>query len=266
MIEYGTKIVCGVSKNPDIKEIYGVPIYNTLERYKEKHKEMNVETAIFFVPAPHVLEAFMDAYKNGVKKYVIITEHVPIHDALKIVSIVKENEAKDQLTVVGPNCPGVIFPKEKVKLGIMPEKYFNDGEIAIISRSGTLMYEVAKHVSDKYGISIGIGLGGDPIIGTNVSEAFENLSKLGFEKVILIGEIGGEDEVNGVQRALKLGFKPDNIVCFFAGRHAPEGKRMGHAGAIVEGEHGTISYKESKMKEFGVRVVRFPWEVKDIFD
>ncbi|ABS61226.1 succinate--CoA ligase subunit alpha [Fervidobacterium nodosum] len=259
MIEYGTDIVCGVSKNNEFKEVHNVPVYNTLSDYVSRG--FNVDTAIFFVPAPYVMEAFLDAFNNGVKKFVVITEHVPIHDALRMVDIVKKNN----LTMVGPNCPGVIYSKEKVKLGIMPEKYFKEGEVAIISRSGTLMYEIAKYIGESYGVSIGIGLGGDPVIGLNVLEAFKEVAKLGFEKVVLIGEIGGEDEITGVAEAIKMGFKPSNIVSFFAGRHAPEGKRMGHAGAIVEGEHGKIKYKEEKMREYGVRVVKFPWEVKNAF-
>ncbi len=255
MLEYGTNIVCGVSKNKDVKKFLGKPIFNSLSE-----TDMKPDTAIFFVPAPYMYDAFVDAVQNGVKNFVVITEHIPLHDTLKMVEFVKNNK----LTIIGPNCPGIIHPKEKVKLGIMPERYFKEGKICIISRSGTLMYEVAKNISEEDGVGIALGLGGDPVVGTNVSEAFEIVKKLGYEKVVLIGEIGGEEEVKGVEYALSIGFKAENIKIFFAGRHAPEGKRMGHAGAIIEGEKGTIKYKEKKLKEFGVVVVKFPWELRKI--
>jgi succinyl-CoA synthetase alpha subunit len=254
MIEYGTNVVCVVSKNKHIQRIDGVPVYQSLSESFEKP-----DTAVFFVPPQNVLEAFKDAVDNGVVNFVIITEHVPVHDTLKMLKLAREKGAR----IVGPNCPGVINPHERVKVGIMPEKYFKAGNVAIISRSGTLMYETAKHLSEGPGVGVALGLGGDPVVGTNVSEAFEIVKKLGYEKVLLIGEIGGEDEVRGVEHALKIGFSPENIVVFFAGRHAPEGKRMGHAGAIIEGERGKVSFKEQRLKELGVKVVKFPWEVKD---
>ncbi|MGC9771386.1 succinate--CoA ligase subunit alpha [Fervidobacterium islandicum] len=252
MIEYGTKVNCVVSKNRLVREIEKVGVYQSLSQFPD-----HIDTAIFFVPAQYVLEAFNDAVENGVKKIVVITEHVPIHDSIRMVSIAKSKG----VILIGPNCPGVIHPKERFKVGIMPEKYFAPGSVAIISRSGTLMYETAKHLSEGPGVSIALGLGGDPIVGTNVAEAFEVLKSMGYDKVLLIGEIGGEDEIRGVEHALKIGFEPKNIVAFFAGRHAPEGKRMGHAGAIIEGDRGKISFKENYLKNLGVRVVKFPWEV-----
>lgn len=256
MKDYGTNIVCGISRNDQQKHFLDIPVLKSLRQFCHD----KVDTAIFFVPAPFLYEAFLDAFENGVKNFIVITEHVPIHDTLKMVKLVKENK----LTLIGPNCPGIIRPRERVKLGIMPEKYFKDGEICIISRSGTLMYEVAKNISEEFGIGVALGLGGDPIVGTNVAEAFEIVKNLGYEKVVLIGEIGGEDEIKGVEHAIKIGFKPGFIKAYFAGRHAPEGKRMGHAGAIIEGERGTIKYKEKQLREYGVSVVKFPWELKRI--
>lgn len=256
MIEYGTNVVCCVSKNKYIDKIDGINVYQSLSEFNGE-----VDTAIFFVPAQNVLEAFTDAIENGVKNVVIITEHVPVHDSLKMLKLAKSNG----VNIVGPNCPGVIHPHENFKVGIMPEKYFRPGSVAIISRSGTLMYETAKHISDGPGVSIALGLGGDPIVGTNVAEGFEILKGLGYEKVLLIGEIGGEDEIRGVEYAIKVGFSPENIVAFFAGRHAPEGKRMGHAGAIIEGERGKISFKEFYLKQLGIRTVSFPWEVRNVW-
>uniref|UniRef100_A0A7C4CDY0 CoA-binding protein n=1 Tax=Fervidobacterium thailandense TaxID=1008305 RepID=A0A7C4CDY0_9BACT len=256
MLEYGTNIVCGVSKNVSVREVHGVPVYNSLRNFVEQHGE--VSTAIFFVPSQHIFEAFEDALLAGVEKFVIITEHVPIHDTLEMVRAVR----RERKVLIGPNCPGVIYPQERLKIGIMPEKYFKPGEFAIISRSGTLMYEMAKILSEGPGLGLCLGLGGDPIVGTNVAEAFEIVKEHGFEKVLIIGEIGGEDEVRGVEHALKIGFRPENIYAFFAGRHAPEGKRMGHAGAIVEGEKGKVWYKERAMIQMGVKVVRLPWELE----
>ncbi len=244
MNAYGTNIVCGISKR-GIDNFKGIPVYTSLKYSKE-----NPNTAIFFIPASQVLSAFIDAVENGIKKIVIITEHVPIHDMLKILKISKEKNVK----VVGPNCPGVIIPQE-IKLGIMPEKYFKKGKYAIISRSGTLMYEVANIVSNKSGISIAIGLGGDPIVGTNVEEAFDEIINLGIKDVVLIGEIGGEDEVLGVMKARSKGYD-GRIISFFAGRYAPEGVRMGHAGAIIEGERGKISYKETELKKYNVECAK----------
>ncbi|MEJ5258130.1 MAG: CoA-binding protein [Fervidobacterium sp.] len=255
MLEYGTNVVCGVSKNRIVKSIENIPVVVSLEDYVSKLGP--VDTAILFVPAPSVLEAFQDAASNGVKNCVIITEHVPVHDTLKVLKLAKYQG----INVIGPNCPGVIHPLEKVKVGIMPERYFKPGKVAIISRSGTLMYETAKYLSDGIGVAVGLGLGGDPVVGTNVSEAFDTVKKLGYDKVLVIGEIGGEDEISGIKHALKIGFLPKDIVAFFAGRHAPEGKKMGHAGAIVEGEKGKVQYKESILNEMGIRVVKFPWEV-----
>ena len=252
MINYGTNVACGVSKNKLIDQIEGVKIYQSLSEFREE-----VDTAVLFVPPQNVFEAFLDAAENGVKNIVIITEHVPVHDTLKMLKIAKEKGIR----MVGPNCPGIIDPHRRIKVGIMPEKYFKPGSVAIISRSGTLMYETAKHLSEGPGVSIALGLGGDPIVGTNVTEAFNIVKAMGYEKVLLIGEIGGDDELRGVDHALKIGFLSENIVAFFAGRHAPEGKRMGHAGAIIEGERGKVSFKEKKLRELNLRVVRFPWEV-----
>lgn len=240
MLEYGTNIVCGISKRK-IDNFNGVPVYSSLSRAKEKPN-----IAILFVPPHEVLNAFYDATENGIEKIVIITEHVPIHDVYKMIKISKQKGIK----LIGPNSPGIIVPGE-IKVGIMPDKYFKRGKYGIISRSGTLMYEIANIISQVSGIKIAIGLGGDPIVGTNVAEAFEDIEKAGIEDVILIGEIGGEDEVRGVKKAREKGFK-GRIITFFAGRYAPEGVRMGHAGALIEGNNGRISYKEEALSKYDV--------------
>ncbi len=248
MRQYGTNIVCGVSRNKAIKEIEGIRVFQSM---KEAVEITGADTSIVFVPAPKVLEAATEALESGIKKIVIITEHVPQQDSLKIFKLAHEKKA----SMIGPNCPGVIVPG-KIKLGIMPESAFKGGDIAIISRSGTLMYEVALHISkNSSGVKAGIGLGGDPIIGTNVAQAMEFVMENEIDKVVLVGEVGGNDEIAGVEESIKKGFKGE-IQAFFAGRAVPKGKTMGHAGAIIEGFEGTIEYKERKLLEMGVKTFR----------
>ncbi|AEX85482.1 succinyl-CoA synthetase, alpha subunit [Marinitoga piezophila KA3] len=248
MLDYGTNIVCGVSKNNKIKDLYNIPVLTNMKNAVEKY---NADTSVVFVPAPFAKDAIFEAINAGIKKIIIITEHIPQQDMLDVYHIAKDNNVR----VIGPNCPGVILPGIS-KIGIMPEKAFKPGEIAVISRSGTLMYEISNYLSlYSKGIKIGIGLGGDPIIGTSVEEAFDYLIENNIKEAVIIGEVGGNDEVTGIKNALKKGYK-GNIKVFFAGRTAPKGKRMGHAGAIVEGYEGSIEYKEKQLLEMGINVVK----------
>lgn len=248
MLKYGTKILCGVSKNKNIKNINGVEVLNNMNDAVEKY---NVDTSIVFVPAPFAKDAVFEAINAGIKKIIIITEHIPQQDMLDVYRISKDND----VMLIGPNCPGVILPGVS-KIGIMPENAFKPGDIAVISRSGTLMYEISNYLS-KYstGIKVGIGLGGDPIIGTSVAEVFDYIIEEDIKKVVIIGEVGGNEEIKGIEYALKKGYNGD-IKVFFAGRTVPKGKRMGHAGAIIEGFEGSIEYKEIKLKELGVKVIK----------
>ena len=257
MLNYGTKILCGTSKNLSEKNVHGVPVFESVKECVEKY---GVDTSIVFVPAPYAKEAVMESLQNGIKKIVIITEHIPVHDTLEFVNYAKQVGA----TIVGPNCPGVIVPG-KIKLGIMPEKYFKQGSVAIISRSGTLMYEIASFVSRAKGISVAIGLGGDPIIGTNMHEAFKFLMGREINEVVVIGEIGPSFEVDGIRKAIDEGFI-GKITAFFAGRYAPKGKRMGHAGAIVEGETGTVQYKEMVLEKIGVIISKTPSQIAEVIE
>lgn len=255
MLKYGTNIVCGTSKR-DLNDFNGIPVLHDEKECVEKY---GVDTSIVFVPAPNAKTAVQNAIYAGIKKIVVITEHIPVHDALSFVKLARERN----VTLIGPNCPGVIVPGVS-KLGIMPEKYFKKGEVAVISKSGTLMYEVASEISKGPGISIALGLGGDPIVGTTVSEAFSMVMNLGIDKVVIVGEVGGNEEVEGVKSALENGFN-GKIVAFFAGRYAPEGKTMGHAGAIVEGTKGKITYKEQALKAMGIEVAKFISEIREAF-
>ncbi|ABR31705.1 CoA-binding protein [Thermosipho melanesiensis] len=249
MLKYGTNIVCGVSKNKVVKELDGIPVLNDMYDAVEKY---NCDTSIVFVPAKHAKNAIFEAINAGIKKIITITEHIPIHDMMEIYKLSKQNN----VTFIGPNCPGVILPGIS-KIGIMPENAFKPGDIAIISKSGTLMYEISNLLSKKStGIKIGIGLGGDPIIGTSIEEALEFSITLNPRKIIIISEIGSNDEVIGIEKFLNKGYNA-NIQVFFAGRTAPRGKKMGHAGAIVDGIKSSIEYKEKRLKAIKIPVAKY---------
>ncbi|MDN5341698.1 CoA-binding protein [Oceanotoga sp. DSM 15011] len=253
MKEYGTNIVCGVSKNDLIDEVYDIPVLKTMKEAVEKY---NADTSIIFIPAKNVKSAVLEAIESGIKKIIIITEHVPVHDML----IIKSKADENKVLIIGPNCPGIILP-ERSKIGIMPEKAFKKGDIAIISKSGTLMYEIADYLSNNStGISIGIGLGGDMIIGTGLKEAFDYIIENKIKKVIIIGEVGGSEEIKGIRYALENNYD-GKIKAFFAGRTAPKGKTMGHAGAIIEGYEGSIEYKEKVLSDLNIKVCK---SIKDL--
>ena len=259
---YGTNIVCGISPNEEIEEVHGIKVYQDIKRAVE---ETSADTSILFVPARFVYDAVNDAIDAGIRKIIIITEHVPQLDTLRIVKRVKElNDHHDgePITLIGPNCPGMIIP-DVMKLGIMPETAFKSGDVAVISRSGTLMYEVAKHLStESSGVKIALGLGGDPVIGTNVAEAMDFIITEGIKKVVIVGEVGGSDEITGIKSALAKGFEGE-IQTFFAGRSAPKGKKMGHAGAIVGGFEETIEHKEKILEEMGIKTIK---KIENIFN
>ncbi len=246
MIEYGTNIVCGVSKNPIIKEIESIKVFSSI---KEAMKKFEIDLSILFVPAKSAKSAVEEAIVNGVKKIVIITENIPQHDSLYLYKLSLKYDAK----IIGPNCPGIIIPSLS-KIGIMPKNAFAKGDTAIISKSGTLMYEISNYIS-KYstGIKIAMGLGGDPITGTSMKEAVQWCMNNSINKIILIGEVGGDEEIEAV-KFLKENNYNGGLKVFLAGRTAPKGKRMGHAGAIIQGFEGSIEYKDSKLMELGLKV------------
>jgi succinyl-CoA synthetase alpha subunit len=248
MLEYGTNIVCGISKNTQIKEVHGVKVFTT---FKDAIKDFKIDVSVVFVPAPFAKDAVIEAIETGIKKIIIITENIPQHDSLYLYKLAKSKGVK----IIGPNCPGIIIPGE-VKIGIMPASAFKKGDTAIISKSGTLMYEISNYISENStGIKIAIGLGGDPITGTSIKEAIQWLIENNIDKIIIIGEVGGNEEIEGVKYLRDLNF-PVKLKVFLAGRTAPKGKRMGHAGAIVEGFEGSIEYKEEKLKELGVELCK----------
>ncbi|WP_456398713.1 succinate--CoA ligase subunit alpha [Mesoaciditoga sp.] len=248
MKAYGTNIVCGVSKGNKLMDTDGIPVLNSM---KDAVIKYDVDTSVVFVPAMYAKDAVLESIDAGIKKIVIITEHIPQYDALHLYHVAKEKNVR----IIGPNCPGLILPGIS-KIGIMPEKAFVPGDIAVISKSGTLMYEVSNYLSlHSSGIKVAIGLGGDPITGTSIAEVFDWLIKENVTKVRIIGELGGNEEIDGIQHALDIGYKGE-IKVFFAGRFAPRGKRMGHAGAIVLGYFGSVEYKERELKKLGITVAQ----------
>ena len=253
MIEYGTNVVAGVTPGKGGSEYLGVPVYNTVE---EAVKNQKANSSVVFVPPAFAADAILEAANSGVKLIVCITEGIPAADMVRVYNSIKDKN----VVLVGPNCPGVISPG-KAKIGIMPGFIHKAGKIGVISRSGTLTYEAVKQLTDvKLGQSTCVGIGGDPVIGSR----FIDIIKLfnddpNTEGVIMIGEIGGTAEEEAAAFIKKNVKKP--VVGFIAGRTAPPGRRMGHAGAIISGGKGTAAEKMAVMKKSGIKVVESPAEL-----
>ena len=250
MIEYGTNIVAGVTPNKGGTIIEGVPVYNTVKDAVENTK---ATTSVIYVPAPYAADAILEAVDADLDLVICITEHIPIQDMLKV----KKYMAGKNTRLIGPNCPGLITPGE-CKIGIMPGYIHKQGNVGIVSRSGTLTYE-AVHQLTQLGIgqSTAVGIGGDPVNGTNfidVLEAFNNDPKT--ELVVMIGEIGGTAEEEACEWIKSNMSKP--VVGFISGQTAPAGKRMGHAGAIISGGKGTAAEKLKAMADNGVYIAETP--------
>lgn len=254
MKKYGTMIMAGVTPGKGGENVNGIPVYDTIAEAKTNHQ---LDASIIFVPARFTLDAAMEAVEAGLNPVTVITEGVPVKDSIQIMAYAKQND----ITIIGPNCPGLIKPGE-CKLGIMPSHIFRKGNIGVVSRSGTLFYEIAAHITQTgLGQSMCIGLGGDPIVGIDFIDAlkwFENDPET--DAVALIGEIGGDAEEKAAQYISDGGFsKP--VAGYIAGRSAIPGKRMGHAGAIIQGASGTASSKISALRSVGVRVGDQPMDV-----
>ncbi len=257
MLEYGTKIVAGVTPGKGGTQVHSIPVYDTVEAALEKH---SANASIIFVPAPFAADAVLEALENGIKTIAIITEHIPIKDAVNVMTYAKQVNA----TIIGPNTPGIITPEE-CKLGIMPAHIFKPGGIGMVSRSGTLTYEIAVSLTrNDLGQSTCLGLGGDPITGLNFTDALERFQRDPQTKaVVLIGEIGGTLEELTAEYITKEQY-PKLVVAFVAGRSAPPGKRMGHAGAIVTGKAGTAESKIEAFRKAGVEVAEKPSDVAEL--
>jgi len=255
MLQYGTKVVAGVTPGKGGSTVEGVPVYDTMAEAVKEHPEAN--TSIIFVPAKFASDAVYEAVDSGMKVIVVITEHIPVHDAMEFVNYAKRKGS----VIIGPNCPGIITPG-KTKIGIMPGHVFTPGPVGIMSRSGTLTYEIGYFLTKAgLGQSTVIGVGGDPVTGLTFPEVIEMFERDPQTKaVVMIGEIGGDAEER-VARMVKEGRIKKPVVAFVAGRTAPEGKRMGHAGAIIMLGTGAYKDKVAALEDAGIRVARTPYEV-----
>jgi len=251
MIAYGTNVVGGVTPGKGGQTHLDKPVFNTVA---EAVKEVKADTSIIFVPPAFAADAIMEAAEAGIKVIITITEGIPVNDMAKAMEYVRGKDCR----VVGPNCPGVISPDE-AKVGIMPGFVFKNGNVGIVSKSGTLTYEAADQVvKEGYGITTAIGIGGDPIIGTTTKDAVQLLMEDDeTECIVMIGEIGGQLEADAANWIKSQG-NPKPVVGFIAGETAPKGRTMGHAGAIVGGAEDTAEAKKAIMKACGIHVVDSP--------
>jgi succinyl-CoA synthetase alpha subunit len=255
MLDYGTNIAAGVTPGKGGQMFEGkVPIYNTV---KEAVGATNAKISIVFVPAKFFLGAAKEALDAGIKLLVAIPEHVPIRDTMQTLELAKMHDA----IVIGPNTPGVMIPG-LIKIGIMPASPFKPGNIAVLSKSGTLLYEISNTLTKAgFGQSITIGIGGDPINGTRLIDAFDMVKDdPELEGMVVVGEIGGDAEEILAQHIIDTNFKKP-IVAYVAGRRAPKEKRMGHAGAIVMGTYGSAESKISMFNKANIPVAKRPNEV-----
>ena len=256
MLEYGTNIVAGITPGRGGEEVEGIPVYNTVA---EAVAEQGVEASVFFVPAAVVKDAAFETIEAGVRLIVIITEHMPVHDVMELKSYAKDREVQ----LLGPTSPGIITPGE-AKIGIMPGNMFSLGRIGVISRSGTLCYEISADLAAAgLGQSTAIGMGADPVVFTSMPELLELFAEdPDTDLVVIVGEVGGTQEENAAHFIAQRMNKP--VVAYIAGQNAPEGKRMGHAGAIIQGTMGTPQSKIAALRQAGVPTAEYPLEVVEL--
>jgi len=257
MVEYGTNVVGGVTPGGAGKEVHGVPVFNTV---RDAVAATQANTSIIYVPAPFAPDAIYEAVDAGIPLVICITEQIPTLEMTKVYAHVKQSGSR----LIGPNCPGLITPGE-AKVGIMPGFIHKPGgPVGLVSRSGTLTYEVVNALTEAgIGQTTAVGIGGDPIIGTSfvdVLELFQN--DAATEAIVMIGEIGGTDEEVAAQYIAEHVTKP--VVGFIAGRTAPPGKQMGHAGAIISGGRGTAAEKMAALTAAGVQVAERPAQVAEL--
>lgn len=253
MLEYGTKIVAGVTPGKGGQEVCGVPVFNTVLEARER---AGANAAVIYVPAKFAKDAILEDIRAGIELIICITEGIPVLDMIEVMGMIRGTNIR----LIGPNCPGVISPG-KAKVGIMPGHIHRSGPIGVISRSGTLTYEVVYNLTASgLGQSSCVGLGGDPVIGTRFIDVLEMFMRdLETKGIVIVGEIGGQDEQIAAEYIRKEVTKP--VVGFIAGRTAPAGKRMGHAGAIISSGESTAEAKRDILEAAGVTVVDFPDEI-----
>ncbi len=250
MLDFGTNLVGGVTPGKGGQEVHGVGVFDSVE---EAVEETDANASVVFVPARFTKKATFEAVDAGLEIVVVITEHVPIHDTMEMLQYARVNRT----TIIGPNCPGISVPG-KCKLGIMPNHIFMKGDVGVVSRSGTLTYEVVNSLTERgIGQSTCVGVGGDQIIGTNFKKVLEKLEEdPGTESIVLIGEIGGTAEEEAAAFIEEAISKP--VHAYVAGLTAPEGRRMGHAGAIISKGRGTAREKIEALERAGVNVATSP--------
>lgn len=256
MVEYGTQVVAGVTPGRGGEWLEGIPIFDTVAAAVEA---TGADTSAIFVPAPYAADAIMEAAAAGIQLIVCITEGIPALDMLKVVAFVRSRGAR----LIGPNCPGLITPGQ-AKVGIMPGHIHRPGPVGVVSRSGTLTYEVVYSLTQRgIGQSTAVGIGGDMVIGSSFVDILELFERDPHtDMVVMIGEIGGNEEEIAAEYVAGHMTKP--VVAFIAGLTAPEGKRMGHAGAIIAGRSGGAKEKIARLKGAGVRVAEHPEQIADM--
>ena len=255
MLEYGTNVVAGVTPGKGGAIVENLPVFNSV---KEAVIQTGATASVFFVPAAFVQDAFLETVDAGVEFIVVVPEHVPVHDVLKM----REYAVDHNVFALGPTTPGILVPG-KGKMGIMPASLFSPGRIGVISRSGTLSYEFAGILSDKnVGQSTVIGMGADPVVLSNLPDILKLFeADPETDAVIIVGEVGGEQEEKAAEYIADHMAKP--VAAYIAGRFTPQGKRMGHAGAIIRGSAGTVAGKCDALNAAGVTVLASPFEVRD---
>jgi succinyl-CoA synthetase alpha subunit len=256
MLESGTRVVAGVTPGKGGREYEGVPVFNTVE---EAVEETGANASVIFVPPPFAADAIFESLDAGLSTVCCITEGIPVHDMMRVTDYLQMKDA----TLIGPNCPGVLSP-EKANVSIMPRDIFSPGRVGVVSRSGTLTYQVVNELTQRgIGQSTAVGIGGDPIIGTNFIEILEKFeADPETECVVMIGEIGGNAEQLAAEYV--QGEMQTPVVAYIAGFTAPEGKTMGHAGAIVSGGESTAEAKSEALQRAGIRAARNPSEVGEL--
>ncbi|KKM12552.1 succinyl-CoA ligase [ADP-forming] subunit alpha [Clostridiales bacterium PH28_bin88] len=256
MLAYGTRIVAGVSPGKGGREVEGIPVYDTMTAAAAQQR---IDASVIFIPASYAKDAVFEAIDAGVKVVVCITEHIPVHDAMQMMAFAKTRGA----TVIGPNTFGVVS-SGKCKIGIMPNQFFIPGQVGVVSRSGTLSYEIVGNLTGAgMGTSTVVGLGGDRVVGLNFIDVLDKFEKDAETKVIImVGEIGGTAEEQAAEYIKENIKKP--VIAYLAGKSAPPGKRMGHAGAIIERGRGTFQGKVQALQSAGVQVAELPFQVPEL--
>jgi succinyl-CoA synthetase alpha subunit len=252
--EFGTQVVGGIRPGRGGETTEGIPVFDSV---RDAVRETGANASVVFVPAPGAADAILEAAAAGLSLVVVITEHIPVRDMLRVRHALRGSGTR----LIGPNCPGLLAPKPRVRIGIAPASIFREGAVAVVSRSGTLTYEAVHQLSALgIGQSLCLGIGGDPIPGTSFIDALEIFQRDPETRaVVMIGEIGGSAEEEAAEYVRSQVSKP--VVAFIAGRTAPPGKRMGHAGAIISGGRGTAVEKIRSLEKAGIPVAESPAEI-----